>query len=189
MKKSELSDSIYQHYVEAYSWLGKDNSVSVATGLRNVHQVSDMLDRWKIPSRSVKLSIFYRSLRYAMPQGELRNRARWILDSSVGNLTEAVSLSEDFLDETVKVPILNFRTNYAPPRAVGLLGKGIVSMEWLRWFRTLTKEFNYFDGVQTRMLVNIYDLRALVFHAYLLASALHQGITIIDYSRSLRNIK
>ena len=182
-----IADRIYQHYVNALEDLGNEEAIGAASALRNMNVIANILRRWRIPRSPVSLSAYYRSLDAVIPRGELKNRARWVLDSCVGNLLDAAFLSQTFDDEVTKLPIIPHQFEYACiPRCGKLFQSRIVPGNWMKWFHKLSREIIAFDKVQRQLLTNTSDLRSLLFHAYMMASTLHQTLSILDFADSWR---
>ena len=184
-----MADPIYDHYVAAFSWLGTDEAVGAASAIRSLHFLSRALEAWVIPEGPVPLSQLLNIIDAELPHSEYRERARWVLDSSVGNLMTLLDRSMSFEDEP-KEPVMSASIDYiCLPDLSAIFSSGQLSSELSTFLRRLRDAFIGLGRVVVAPLINVYDLRSVLFHGFLLANTLIAVLSVIDYARSLPDVR
>jgi hypothetical protein len=181
--------TISRYCTETLEWLSEGERGELASALVTIHDIGVALRRLDLRDRPLHLSTFEEEIGLTGAAGsegiDIPLDAELALEASVGNLLGLVRVLDLYREESPRSVSLADNSDYVTlPDARDLFANRVIPREWVAFFRRLSAQFDRVDEALATFPTDVDNVRALVFHGFLLCMSLVQCFAIIRYARS-----
>lgn len=180
-----VSRLVYKHFSSLDMGVPEADRVSLASGLRSLHQISLALRELDLDATAMPLRSWAHTTRLEGLEShgyELKFEL-WMAIGPVGQLAKLVDECAFLSARKSGTPAFPECISYSTlPDSTCLFRSRWINSEWMTFLRELRRRCLTLDGEIQALPNEPFGVRHLLFHGYLTAIVLHQALTILEFA-------